>query len=301
MSRRVAAGGLVAAWPAGVLLAGLSEAGLPLAAVVAALAAYVVAVIAFVWRLRPWTDGAACLLAVSGPGLFAAACLGGIPTADRPGAYQFNTAVLILVTLALLVGLIRVATDDGERTAGRATPALVLFAIGAACFLANLLARVAVVLSGAAGRQAAAEDRHWVAYSYLRGLDSGPDFMGYLLVWFDLLQLGYVATAYLAAAAVARLLAERGRLPVAAARWIAGLGSGLASALVGGAVLAMLLPRHLDLVPAWAVFVVSIPFFATLLPTILGAMLLARRDDPAAPATPPAATTPSRATAPAPR
>ena len=65
---------------------------------------------------------------------------------------------------------------------------------------------VVVLSRGRPDEQAAVEDHAWVAFEYLRGLEGSPDFVTYLLVWLDLLQLAYLATTYVAFAAVARLM-----------------------------------------------------------------------------------------------
>jgi hypothetical protein len=117
------------------------------------------------------------------------------------------------------------------------------------------------------------EDTAWVAFEYLRGLNPPPDFIGYLLVWMDLLQLAYVASTFLAVAAMSRLL--RGRaISNRVGRGLIFAGNSLAAVIVAGVACAVILPRQFDAVPAWAAFVASIPFMTTLLPFLLGLALL---------------------------
>jgi hypothetical protein len=153
----------------------------------------------------------------------------------------------------------------------------VLLVVGSAVYLVNLVARFAVVLSGASGQQAAVEDTAWIAYEYLRGLGGAPDFMSFLLVWLDLLQLGYVATVYVCCAGLARLLRKQGAVSERVGRAVERAGHALAAVIVLGVALAAILPRELDVVPAWAAFVASIPFMTTLLPFVLGAAMLSTR------------------------
>lgn len=53
------------------------------------------------------------------------------------------------------------------------------------------------------------------------------------------------------------------------------IGYGLAATLSAGAVLAVVMPRSVDEVPATVAFVTSIPFMATLVPFALGVAVLA--------------------------
>ena len=145
--------------------------------------------------------------------------------------------------------------------------------IGSGGYLVNLLARWAVVLSGAADLQAAVEDSAWVAYAYLPGLDTEPTFLGYLLVLFDLLQLAYVVLTYLGFGALASALGRAGHLRARAARRIGLAGAGLA----GVATVAAVLAGSVGTVAAWAAFVLTIPFMTTLLPCALGLALLRSR------------------------
>jgi len=272
-------------WPVGLLLvvAHMEIAAFTLPVSVVLTVLYAAGVLAL---LRAWDAGrdrTAALLVATAPGLFALVGFAGPPTADEPGLMQLNTAALAVLALALLLAATRVAVDH------RASPhihlvvsGLVLLVIGSTLYLANLTARVAVVLSGAADQQAAVEDHAWVAYEYLRGLEGSPDFMSYLLVWFDLTQLGYVAVTYVAFAGIARLLHREGFVSRRAGTVIGRTACALASVLVLGAVAAVMLPRDADLVPAWAAFVAGIPFMTTIVPFALGVAMLRHRasDDP---------------------
>ena len=238
---------------------------------------YVGVVLALLRRLNAGANRTATALAVSGPGLFAFVGFTGPPTADSPDLMMFNTAALLAVALWLLLVTTVLVTRYGAVVAG---PGLVLMVVGTGVYVVNLLARVAVVLSGASGQQASVEDTAWVAYEYLRGLDGAPDFVTYLLVWLDLLQLGYVATVYVCFAGIARVLRMRGDVSDRVGRGVERMGYALAAVIVLGVTLAVVLPRNLDLVPAWAAFVASIPFMTTLLPSILGAAMLATARTP---------------------
>jgi hypothetical protein len=238
---------------------------------------YIGVVLALLRRLDAGANRMATALAVSGPGLFAFVGFTGPPTADSPDLMMFNTAALLAIALWLLLVVTVLVTRYGAVVAG---PGLVLMVVGTGVYVVNLLARVAVVLSGASGQQASVEDTAWVAYGYLRGLDGAPDFVTYLLVWLDLLQLGYVATVYVCFAGIARMLRMRGDVSDRVGRGIERVGYALAAVIVLGVTLAVVLPRDLDLVPAWAAFVASIPFMTTLLPSILGAAMLATARTP---------------------
>lgn len=230
------------------------------------------------WLLRAWSareDGTAVTLVASGPGLFALVGFSGPPTADEPGLMMVNTAALMVVAVALLLVAIRVVVDHraSAHVAG-AVSVLVLFVVGSTLYLSNLVARLAVVLSGAAEQQAAVEDRAWVAFSYLRGLEGSPDFWAYLLVWLDLLQLTYCVTAYLCFAGLATLLRREGLVSQGAGSNIARVSTAAGVAVVLAVVIAAVLPRSADLVPAWAAFVLTIPFMTTIAPFALGVAML---------------------------
>lgn len=264
---------LLALWPAGLLLA-LVNAEVPAVTgpVFAVLAAAYVAVAAAV--LRPATDTTAVLLVGAAVGLFAVAGGTGEPTAAAPTAMLLNTLVLGVVALVLLGAAAGLWLRWRRAPAAEAAAAaLLIFALGTGGFLLNLLARVAIVLTGAAQRQLAVQDTHWSAAEYLTGLAGPPDFIGYTLVWLDLVQLGYVASAYLAAAALARLAGAAGALPPRTARLLTAGAGALAAVLTGSVLAAVAFGNP----PAAALaFATSIPFMATLVPFFLGAALLGR-------------------------
>ena len=209
--------------------------------------------------------------------VFGLASLTGAPTAREPGAMALNAAVLGVAAGVLLVGYVVVAArlwDRPGRTA--AAVAVVGFAVGTAGYLINLLARFAVVLSGAAPAQAAVEDRAWQAYSYLRGLDGEPDPLTLLLVWLDLLQFAYVVLAYLTAAGLAVALYRGGVLTRNRMRAVAGPGLLLATAALAGGALGAT-SAGLGAAGAAIAFVATVPFMTTLLPALLGAAMPPRR------------------------
>ncbi|WP_067658046.1 hypothetical protein [Nocardia harenae] len=263
---------LLALWPAGLLLA-LASAGLDLPLPVFALlaACYVVAAVAAVRALAAAGDGAAALLVAAAIGLFAVAGGTGAPTAAAPAAMALNTAVLFAVALVLFGAVCGVAVRL-RRVAE--LPVLAVFALGTGGFLLNLLARAAILLTGAAGEQRAVEATHWSAESYLRGLPGPPGFFGYTLVWLDLVQLAYVCSAFAAAAALARAARRAGLLPHRTGRALTALPAALALGLIASTTAALALPRSADAVPAALAFALSIPFMATLAPFLLGAALL---------------------------
>ena len=222
-------------------------------------------------------DHAETRLALLGIGLFAGVGVGP-PTADEPGLMTLNTAALLVVAVALLAVAVRLVVERRHSPmVGPAVSALVLLAVGSTAYLVNLVSRVAIHLTGAAPQQAAVEDTNWQAAEYLRGLDDTPDFMGLLLTWQDLVQLGYVVTTYLAAAALARLLRSEGEVSRRAGTALMRAAYALAGLLLGGIVLAVSLPREADLVPAWGAFATSIPFMTTLAPFGLGVAMLVQR------------------------
>lgn len=272
--------GLLLAWPIGLFLVGANmEAPFMTAPIFFALdALYVVTVVVLLRRLGAAGDWSATALVVAGTGLFASVGFSGPPTAAEPGLMMLNTAALLAVALCLLVTLtavvVKYRTSDAVTAA---VPGLLLLVVGSAVYVVNLVARFAVVLSGASDQQAAVEDTAWVAYEYLRGLGGAPDYVTYLLVWLDLLQLGYVATVYVCCAGLARLLRKQGAVSERVGRGVERAGYALSAVIVLGVTLAAVLPRELDLVPAWAAFVTSIPFMTTVLPFILGAAMLSAR------------------------
>ena len=267
-------------WPAGLMLvvATMEIDAMTAPVYVAVAGAYAACVLALLRRWDARRDRRATTLVVLAPALFVGVGFAGPPTADEPGLMLLNTAALLVVALALLVVAVQVVVDHrASPYVAAVVPALVVFVMGSTVYCANLVARVAVVLSGASEQQAAVENRAWVAFEYLRGLDGSPDSMAYLLVWFDLLQLAYVASSFVAFAAIARLLRHPG---------IRGGALGLAAVLVVGVVAAAALPREADLVPAWAAFVTSIPFMSTLPPFLLGVAMLRARTSAAVPPAP---------------
>jgi hypothetical protein len=137
----------------------------------------------------------------------------------------------------------------------------------------NLLARWAVVLSGAAPAQAAIEDRAWMAAAYLRGLDGEPTYLTYLLVWFDLVQVAYLVLSYAAASALAVALGRAGLLPARQAGAVAWIGAVLAALVCAGAIAAAI-DGPVGTIAAWTAFALTIPFMSTVLPHVLGVALL---------------------------
>src|SRR5829696_7193466 len=95
--------------------------------------------------------------------------------------------------------------------------------------------------SGEAARRWQARWRDRVAHRRLPGLPGEPSWPGFLLGWLDMLQLTYVATAYLGAAALGLLLAAGGSRPA-----------------------------------AWLASVLAIPFVSAVLPDFLGVARLRR-------------------------
>ena len=166
-------------------------------------------------------DPAATALAVAGVGLFVLVGVVGPPTAREPLYLLLNAVALLAVAVTLLVATTKLALRAPN---GPTVLAVLALAVGSVGYLLNLLARWAVVLSGAAPAQAAVEDRAWIASSYLRGLDGDPSFVTYLLVWFDLIQVTYLVLAYLAFAGLALGLRRTHALPARFARGIAVAG-----------------------------------------------------------------------------
>ena len=212
------------------------------------------------------------VLLLAGPlALLLGASVTGEPTASRPGDFVLNTTAILLGSLILIGGFVAFFArlwDAGQRL----LPALGLAGLvfGAAVWLVNLVFRYAVIASGAAGLQAEAEDRAWVAYEYLRGLGGTPSWMDLLLVWTDMLQLAFVVLAYLAAAALGAALVGAGWLGRFGGNVIVGLNLVLASAVITGVILA----GYGSVAGAWTAYVLSIPFMVFVLPYFLGARLL---------------------------
>jgi hypothetical protein len=258
------------AWPVGLALAlgHLLGGLLPGVAFVVVDAAYVLAVVVTLHRRRWTRDRAALALLGAGVGIFALASLTGVPTARQPTAMLLNAAVLFAAAVALAVGAVALAHRMPDLPARLGATAVV---VGSAGYLLNLLARWAVVLSGAAPRQAAVEDRAWVANVYLRGLDGVPDTMSLLLVWLDLMQVAYVVLTYVGFAGLAVAAGRAGAVSGSAARVVAAVGGVAAGFTVLCAVLA-----PVSVVAAEAAFVLTIPFMSTLVPALLACALLTR-------------------------
>jgi hypothetical protein len=266
-----------ALWPAGLLLAlaHLLGGGLPMPLFLLLDALLVAALLLFLRSRGASADPVAAALVLAGVGVFALASLTGAPTAQRPAAMLLNAAVLLAVAVVLLVAGALLALRAGHG-AGRAPAALGLLAlvVGSVGYLANLVARWAVVLSGAAGLQARVEESAWMASAYLLGLPGEPSFVVLLLVWFDLLQVVYLVLVYLGFAALATALGRTGHVRVRTARALAVAGSVLALLVAVGAVLASALPAPMGAVAAEVAFVLTIPFMSTALPHALGLALL---------------------------
>ncbi|MBF6163209.1 hypothetical protein IU486_00280 [Streptomyces gardneri] len=276
-SVRRAGYGLLALWPTGlVLVMAHSEHLVTTPVFVLSDAIYVLGAVVLVRRLAPAAECAATTFVLAGIGLFAVCGFTGGPTARHTSLMMVNTAALLVMSVALLTGaaglLLRHRRSASIHTA---VPAVVLLAIGTCGFCMNLLARFAIVLTGADQQQLMVEETHWMAARYLRGLEGPADFIGYMLVWLDLVQIGYILTAYLAAAALARVMAMESSVVRHAGVVLTRIGYGLAATLSAGAVLAVVMPRSVDEVPATVAFVTSIPFMATLVPFALGVAVLA--------------------------
>ena len=206
--------------------------------------------------------GRAGLLAVPAAVLFVPVAWIGPPTADDPAVLVLNTTALLAAAVMLLVATV-VWVGEVPGTAGRLS--VVLLVIGTAGYLANLMSRYAAVLAGASAQQAAVEDEAWQAYSYLQGLDGPADFMTFLLVWMDLLQLVYIVCCYLSAALLVVALHRAGRL---GNRVLAVVGLALAGLVVLGMATGSVLPAG-----AYLAFGLTIPFTSTILPVLMAAQL----------------------------
>jgi hypothetical protein len=261
-----------AVWPVGLLLTMLyAGAGvLPLPLFVLLDAAYV-AMVYVAYRRA----GRALPLLVAGAGIFAIVAFTGIPTARAPQAMLANAALLLAAAVLVLVGVCRYAA---RLRSPLALLAVVALSIGSAGYLANLLARFAVVLAGAAPAQAAVEDQAWQAHAYLVGLPGEPSTLTILLVWLDLLQVAYCALAYVAIGLLALALVPADVVSARAGWRIAGAAGALTALVVLGATLAVFTGSEIG---AWTVFVLTIPFMSTLLPNVLGQSILAHTPQPA--------------------
>jgi hypothetical protein len=295
---RVAATAVWLSWPVGFLLimahtlGGLLSTGVFALLVLVYAVALTLAVRALSRRRGGGQD--AVLLVVAGPLVFVLAGLTGPPTASAPGLMLLNGAVLAVtagVVLVAATGLV-LGRDRVGRPDRTAVLGLMALVIGTAGWMINLVARWAVVLSGASELQAEVESRAWMANVYLRGLQGEPSFLAYLLVLMDLVQLVYLALAYLGFGLIGRVV-YRDRL--VAQRWgrtIPVVSFVLAAVvLVSAAAAAWVGP--LGVVAAWTAFVLTIPFMSTLVPYLLGGAMLTRGStgrgpDPATPAATPA-------------
>jgi hypothetical protein len=278
MNRTIAYAG----WPVGValVLAG-AGAGLPVP-LLAALGLGLGAAYALVLRrlaAAARRDPAAVVLAAAGVGLFALVGVVGPPTAAKPGLMLLNAVVLLAVAVALLWATVSLALrlrsgpTGPTGPSGAAVLAVAALGVGSVGYLLNLLARWAVVVSGAAPAQAGVEERAWTAASYLRGLEGEPTYVTYLLVWFDLIQVAYLVLSYVSAAALAVALGRAGLLAPRPAKAIARAGVALATLVVAGAAVAPV-DGPVGTVGAWTAFVLTIPFMSTLLPHLVGVGLL---------------------------
>jgi hypothetical protein len=261
------------AWPTGLaIVMAATAAALPLPVTLPLCAALGLGYALIVRRLTGGRPVQPALgLAVAGVGLFALVGFIGPPTAAEPVNMLLNAVVLLAAAAALLWSAVALAL---RLRSGPAVAAAVLLAVGSVGYLLNLLARWAVVLSGAAPAQAAIEDRAWMAAAYLRGLDGEPTYLTYLLVWFDLVQVTYLVLSYAAAAALAVGLGRAGLLQARFATAVARTGAVLA-ALVCAAAIVAAIDGPVGTVAAWTAFALTIPFMSTLLPHVLGVALLA--------------------------
>lgn len=214
------------------------------------------------------------LMVLAGPMVFVLAGLTGPPTALRPGAMLLNAGVLAAAAVILLVAAAGLVIDRG-RVDRAAVLCLLGLMVASAGWLLNLVARWAVVLSGGADLQAKVEARAWIADVYLRGLTEPPDFLSFVLVWMDLVQIAYVVLGYVAYALLASV-AVRGRLLTRrAGRLISTVGAILAAVvMIASAASAWLEP--VQTATAGTAFVLTIPFMSTFLPYLLGAAALGR-------------------------
>jgi hypothetical protein len=251
-------------------------------ALLAGYALFVALTAAVVWKIGATKTGSGVVrehpafvpgvVLLSGPlALLLGASVTGEPTAARPGDYLLNTTAILAASVILVAGF--VALFAGLWRAGqRLLPVLALagLLVGSAVWLANLVFRYAVVASGAAGLQAAAEDRAWVAHQYLRGLRGEPSWMELLLVWTDMLQLAFVLISFLAAAAFGAALVRVEWVGKGGGRIFVGLNLALALTLTLGIVLA----GGGSASAAWTAYVLTIPFMAFILPYFIGVALV---------------------------
>lgn len=264
-----------AVWPLGLLLTvAYAVADLvPLPVFVVVDLAYLAAV-TFVVRGAGMLAG---LLVAPAGLIFSLAALTGAPTAREPATMVANAGVLTATAALLLTGVVLVAARvwDGSGR-GPAALAVTALVVATSCYLVNLLARAAVVLSGAAPAQAAVEDQAWQAHAYLRGLDGEPDLLTLLLVWLDLMQMAYAVLTYLSVALLAVAARRAGWLAKRPAHGLVALGAGMAGIATVAAIFGST-PGVLGAVAAGAAFALTIPFMTTLPPALLGAAVSRRR------------------------
>ncbi|WP_174187752.1 hypothetical protein [Nocardia barduliensis] len=266
---------LLALWPAGLALA-LVKALLTTPVFAVSAGIYVALAAVAIRRAGTPRWSPAVTWVAAGVALFAVAGFTGEPTASRPSLLVVNTAVLLGTSIAVLVGavglLLRFRRSPRLRVA---VPAVAVFGLGTGGFVLNLLARLAIVLTGAEEQQLAVEATHWSAARYLRGTTGPVDFVGYILVWLDLVQIAYVVSAYAAAAVLAWLATGESAVPRRLGTVLTVTACVLAATLSVSVGAAVALPHAADAVPATIAFVTSIPFMATLVPYALGAAILA--------------------------
>lgn len=264
-------------WPTGLILAVAHASGALPTPVFGALAlAYLAGTMLLLRRLGGLQDRASAALVLAGPVVFAVAGFTGAPTARLPPAMLANAAVLLVAAVTVLVAAVVLALRVGPEGRVPAALGVVALVVGSSGYLLNLLARGAVVASGAAGQQVAVEDTAWVASAYLTGLAPEPTYLAFLLVWLDLMQLAYVVLTYLGFAGLATALGRGGTVAAPVARAIRCWGVVLGGLVVAAAVGAAVLPGTAGSIAAWTAFVLTIPFMSTLLPYAFGMGLLCR-------------------------
>ncbi len=187
--------GLLALWPVGLALALVNAAVSVVTAPVFAVLAGIYVALAAVTIRRVATPGPPPAVTLVGAAivLFAIAGFTGEPTASRPSSMVVNTAVLLVVSIALVVGAVGLLLQFRRSPrVGVAVPAVAVFALGTGGFVLNLLARLAIVLTGAEEQQLAVEATHWSAAQYLRGTTGPVDIVGKTQVRLGQVQLAKV-------------------------------------------------------------------------------------------------------------
>src|SRR4051794_23500766 len=203
-------------------------------------------------------DRAAAALVLVGPTVFILAGLTGAPTARLPAVMLANAAVLLPAAATVLGAAVVLALRAAPEHRPRAALAVAALVVGSSGSLLTLLARGAVVASGAVDQQVAVEDTAWVASAYLTGLPPGPTYLAFLLVWLDLVQLAYVVLTYVGFAGLASALGGTGLVAVPVARAVGRGGVGLAGLTAAAAVGAGMLPGTVASVAAEVAFVLTI-------------------------------------------